>query len=304
MLGLPTAPFNLDVWLIDANHFVVTDYQDAVSGTPGVIIGGTLVAQPRSPALSGVYAFTETGDTAPPLNPQAAGGIFTCGSTGILDVVSRSGPVHTNESINAACAAPANGRGLIIFSGAGSTASGIKQFAAYPTMDMGLDLIELDGGSTSPAVGPAGAGGAMQQTLAAPIAPTSFSGNYASQFLAITSITPPNMASLENFAGQIVSDGVSKLTGTADVNSFDPTDTPPAGTPSVGATLSGSLTANPNGRFPLSITFTPASGQPMPHIATLDPACYIVDANACLLLALDPTAPGTGILQMQQNLGF
>jgi hypothetical protein len=46
---------------------------------------------------------------------------------------------------------------------------------------------------------------------------------------------------------------------------------------------------------------TPASGQSAPEITTIHSACYIVDANSCLLLGLDASAPGTGILQLQRT---
>jgi hypothetical protein len=289
-LGLPTR-FNLDVWLVDANHFVVTDWQDASSGSPNVLIGGYLTAQPASPSLSGTYAFTEAGATTA-AQPQVAGGIFTCGSTGTLDVTPLGGTLTTNQAITAACTAPISGRGLITLSGAGFT--GISKFVAYPTVDQGLYLIELDGG-TAGASGPSGAGVALQQTSAAPISAAAFSGKYASNFSASTTL------GLETFAAQIVSDGMSKFSGAADVNSLNATATPPAGTPSFGATLTGSFTAGTNGRFPLVLTITPATGQPTPALTTIRPACYIVDANTCLLLGLDATAPGTGILQLQHT---
>ena len=194
----------------------------------------------------------------------------------------------TDQAVSATCGAPANGRGLISITGAGS--SGISQFAAYPTKDGSFYLIELDGGSAGTS-GPSGAGVAYQQTLSAPMSASALSGNYASQFTAAT--TPGSQA----FTGPVTSDGASKISGTADVNSFT-TTAPAAGSPSVGATLSGSYTAGSNGRFPLTFTITPATGQPSPQIRTLNPACYIVDANACLLLGLDTSAPGVGILQL------
>jgi hypothetical protein len=291
-LGLPTR-FNLDVWLIDANHFVVTDWQDALSGSPKVVVGGNLTAQPASPSLSGTYAFTEAGSTTA-AQPQVAGGIFTCGSSGTLDVTPLASTLTTNQAITAACTAPTSGRGLITLFGAGFT--GISKFAAYPTLDQGLNLIELDGGSAGTS-GPSGAGVAQQQTLVAPISPSALKGKYASNFSA--SITQ----GVENFAAQIVSDGISALSGAADVNSFNAMATPPVGTPSSGATLTGSFTTGANGRFPIALKITPATGQPTPKFTTLNPACYIVDANSCLLLGMDATAPGTGVLQLQQ-LGF
>jgi hypothetical protein len=137
----------------------------------------------------------------------------------------------------------------------------------------------------------------MPQTLTAPIAASAFSGNYASNFLTSTS------QGSENLAGQIISDGTSTISGTADANSFNTTSAPPAGTASSGATLSGSFTTNADGRFPTTLTITPATGQPTPYITTVPALCYIVDANTCLLLGGDVTVPGTGILLLQ-NLGL
>lgn len=289
-LGL-SRQFNLDLWLIDANHFVVTDFIDAVSGSPSVVIGGYLTVQPTSASLSGTYSFTEAGATAASLR-QVAGGVFMCGSSGNLDVVPLAGTVLNNQAITAACGAPTNGRGLITISGA-STA-GISLFAAYPTSDQGFYLIELDGGAAGTS-GSSGAGVAFQQTLSQPISAAAFNGHYASNFTASTAL------GTESFAAQVVSDGVSTITGAADVNSFDTTAALPIATPSSSATLSGSFTAASDGRFPLLLTIVPASGQPAPQILTLHPACYLVDANTCFLLGLDATAPGIGILQLQNT---
>lgn len=288
-LGLPTH-FNLDAWLIDATHFAITDWRDSAFGTPPVIITGYLTQQPSSPSLSGTYAFTEAGATTA-AQPQAAGGIFTCGSTGTLDIAPLSGSVTTNQPITAACTPPTSGRGLITISGAGFT--GINIFAAYPTLDQGLDLIELDGGSSGTS-GPSGAGVALQQTLSVPISASAFTGNYASNFVAGTSF------GLESFAAQIVSDAISTLSGTADVNSFNATAAPPVGTPSSNAALAGSFTTDVDGRLSLMFTITPATGQPVPQITTINSACYLVDVSTCLLLGLDATTPGTGILQSQK----
>lgn len=289
-LGLPTQ-FNLDAWLIDANHFVVTDWRDSFSGTPNIIVAGYLTAQPSSPSISGTYVFTEAGATSS-AQPQVAGGILTCGSTGTLDVTPLNGTALSGQPITDSCTAPANGRGVIAISGV-STA-GINQFAAYPTLDQGLYLIELDGGSTGTS-GPSAAGVALQQTLSTPISNSALSGTYASSFNASTALGP------QNFAAQIVSDGISTLSGIADVNFFNTTAVPPIGTPSLNAALAGSFTAGAEGRFPMTLTIGPASGQPTPEFTTLPSACYVVDANTCLLLGLDTTAPGTGLLRIQNT---
>jgi hypothetical protein len=283
-LGLPKN-FNPDLWLIDANHFMVIDWLDATAG-PFVLTAGYLTIQPASPSLSGTFAFTEAGATSaaqPPVAPQVAGGILTCGSTGTLDVVPLGGAVVSSQP-NTTCTAPTNGRATITVSGA--TTAGISLFAAYPTLDQGFYLIELDGGAAGTS-GPSGAGVAFQQTLSQPISASAFSGAYASNFTASTALGS------QAFSAQITSDGVSTITGAADVNSFNTTP-PSAATPSPSATLNGSYTAGSDGRFPLTLTILPA-------IPSLNPVCYIVDANTCLLLGLDPTAPGTGILLLQKT---
>ena len=294
-LGFPLQ-FYLDFWLIDKDHFVVTDPFDQPGGP--VLFGGYLTAQTQSPALSGTLAFTTTGastaSATTPGQPQVAGGIFTCGSTGSLDVVSLSGTLVSAQPMSATCGAPANGRGLVTVSGAGST--GIGQFAAYPTTDGNFYLIELDGGAAGTS-GPSGAGVAYQQTLSPPISASALTGNYAAQFSAATP------SGSQAFTGQIVSDGASTIDGTVDVNSFTSSPAPGASSPSPGATLSsGTFTSSANGRFPLTFTITPGTSQPAPQVPTLHPACYIVDASTCLLLNLDSAAPGTGILQLQKDL--
>jgi hypothetical protein len=287
-VGLPTK-FSLDLWLIDSTHFIVIDWVDAAFGR--VIVAGKFTSQPATPSFSGNYAFTQAGMTAAAL-PQAAGGVFACGSTGMIDVVPLGGPVLNDQPITTTCGAPVNGRSSLTISGA--TAAGISQFAAYPNGNQGFYLLELDGG-TSGTAGPSGAGLALQQTIAPPFLASALNGAYASTFKASTTIGS------QRLAGQIVSDGTSALTGTADVNSFDTTASPPAATSSFGATLSGSYAAAAGGRFPLTLNIMPAAGQPSPQATILNQACYLVDANTCLLLGMDPTATGTGILLLQNT---
>jgi hypothetical protein len=298
-LGLPTQ-FNLTLWAIDATHFVVTDLLDSLLGTPNVIVSGHFTAQPSAPTISGTYAFTEMGASIAAASPQAAGGVLTCGSTGTLDVVPLNGTVNNTTINNVMCGAVSNGvvtpgavingRSQIGLPGVASSI-GINQFAAYPTVDQGLYLIELDGG----ALGSSGAGVAVPQTLSPPIAGTALNGKYASNFNASTTLGS------QAFAAQIAADGSSTLTGTGDVNSFDATAATPVATASPDAGFSGTYSSSNNGRFPITLTITPASGQPPPQITNLNLACYLVDANTCMLLGLDATAPGTGMLLLQNT---
>ncbi len=119
-LGPQLTQFNLDAWLIDTNHFAITDWSDSAFGTPPVIVTGYLTLQPSSASVSGTYAFTESGATTA-AQPQVAGGIFTCGaSTGTLDVTQLGVTPTPNPAITAACTAPTFGRGTMTLSGAGA----------------------------------------------------------------------------------------------------------------------------------------------------------------------------------------
>jgi len=289
-VGLPNQ-FSLHLWPIDATRFVVTDLAETSSSSPSVIIGGLFVAQPAAPVISGTYAFTETGATTT-AQPQAIGGILTCGSSGVLDVVPLSGTPLTNQPVRTTCGVISNGRSLISVTGA--AASGVNQFAAYPTADQGLYLIELDGG-TNGTSGSSGAGVALPQTLTQPITSAALNGSYAA------SLSSSTASGSQVLAGLIAADASFALTGTADVNSFNATAVPPSATPSTGAGLNGTYTSTSNGRFPMLLTISPGSGQPSPQASNLNLACYLVDANTCMLLDLDATTPGAGSLILQNN---
>jgi len=283
--------FSLNAWLIDAQHFVITDWRDSFSGSPSVIVIGYMTAQPASPVVTGAYAFNAQGQTvAPSLAVQAVGGVFTCGASGTVDVVPFLGTPVTAQAITATCSGPANGRASFTISGAGST--GVSHFSAYPTTDQGLYIVELDGGAAGTS-GPSSGGVAKQQTLSAPVPASAFNGNYGSSFLLTTPL------GIEGFAGQIISDGNAALSGAADLNTF--VVSPPAGTASVNATLLGSFSAAGSGRFPLSFNMTAATGQPTPEIHRIDGVCYIVDGQSCLFLDIDAPAPAIGVLQLQQT---
>jgi hypothetical protein len=288
-----------DVFLIDKNHFVVS-FEDNNNSFFAV---GVMVAQPASPSITGAYGFTETGLTTfnssatPPTVSQVAGGMFTCGSTpGVLDVVSLGGGPALNQPFsNAACTAPNGGRGLVTLA---ANRTGVSQFAAYPTVDMGLQLIELDGGASGTS-GPSGAGVALPQTLPTPIAASSFKGTYGSNFLAAVNY-PDSTTGFEGFAGSITSNGSSTLTGILDVNALD-TSISSTFTSLNSPLTSSTFTAANNGRFLMILTFTPSSSSP-DILTTFNPVCYVLDVNTCLLLGTDSTAPGTGILQVPQNI--
>jgi hypothetical protein len=269
----PTSVY-MDAYMIDASHFAVI----GVTSDGKNNFAGYLVAEPASPTLSGTYGFIENGASAStPSKPLAVGGIFTCGATGVLDVAG-AGTATTNQPINAACANPTAGRGTIAISGAGST--NVSRFAAYPTVDSTLQLIELDGGSAGTS-GPVGSGVAYPQTATSPTASV-FDGSYGADFV--------NYGSTDDlgFVGLLSADGLSALAGTVDVNTFQVS--PATATPTAGAAALGSFNADTNGRFTGSLT----------EPASINGAFYVLSNSDILLLETDSSTPGTGALELQQ----
>jgi len=302
--GLSTSLAGVSLIMIDAQHFILVGTLSNTDNSPNAFVSGYMTAQPASPAISGSYAFTERGGAnANFMQSQFAGGIFTCGSGGALDVIAQGGTQVLQQAVTSTtCTAPSGGRGLISLSGTGGT--GISQFAAYPTVDRGLQLIELDGGGQGTG-GPSGAGAALQQSLQNPISTGDLSGNYAANLLAAVNFSDSTVG-YQGFAGQIVSGGVSHLTGTLDVNDVDTSTL--QSTQSLNSSLTNSsYTADNSGRFPMSVSFNtsaPPAGQPIP-LSTIQAICYLVDTKTCLLLGTDIAAPGRGIMQLQSNLtGF
>jgi hypothetical protein len=261
----------MDGYMIDANHFAVI----GITSDGQNNFAGYLVAQPATPALSGTYGFIENGASATAA-PLAVGGVFTCGSTGTLDVVG-AGAATTDQPITAACVNPTTaGRGTIAISGAGST--GVNSFAVYPTVDSNLQLIEIDASSA----GPVGTGVAYPQTAASPAA-SIFDGSYGVDFV--------NYGSSDDlsFVGLLASDGASALAGTVDENDFQLS--PATASPTTGVAASGSFTAGANGRFTGSLAgIAPTS---------ISGAFYVLSNNTILFLETDDATPGAGVLELQ-----
>jgi hypothetical protein len=261
---------SLVAYMIDKNHYLVMQNKDKE-----YILGGTVVAQPSTPAISGSYVFTESGMTASGTN-LAAGGVFSCGGSGTMDTTSLGGTPTSKESIKATCTAPSNGRGVVSLSG---SASGIGAFAAYPTVDGNLQLVEIDAG------GPSGSGTALPQQSSA-IAASTFSGYYA------TSMTTTGSTSFEGLTGHVVADGLSSFSGTVDATPFS--DASNVATPANDLALTGSDTADASGRFTASLNLASTTAQ------QFGGNLYFADAGHALLLVSDASQPGTGVFTQPQ----
>jgi hypothetical protein len=173
-----------------------------------------------------------------------------------------------------------NGRGILTLSGGAA-----QQFAVYPTATHGILMLDLDSQFS-------GVGVALPQTTGASATASLFSGNYASAFqtLGDINLASGGVGSWNDYLGVITADGVSNLTGTMALDQFDEssqafwTQTP-------NATLTGTFSAGPSGRFTGSLT--------VPPLATSQKVFYVLDASTVLSLGLD-SGPSTGILQLQQ----
>lgn len=176
--------------------------------TSGLSVGSAFT-QGVAPAftaasLSGSYAFTARGKSS--TGALAVGGLLgfdgkgTIISSTTLDL--NNGGTISSGNPTGTYTVAANGRGTVSL---GTATDGVAQFALYVTASQGALLLELDSGLTS-------SGGALSQASA--ISAGTFKGSYAG-------ILDLAAASGEEDAeAEVASDGVSALTGTADLNSF------------------------------------------------------------------------------------
>jgi hypothetical protein len=243
------------------------------------LTAGSAFTQGAAPAfsaasLSGSYAFTAQGRSSS--GALAVGGLLAFDgkgnitSTTTLDV--NNGGTVSSGSPTGTYTVASNGRGTATL---GTATGGVALFDLYLTASQGVLLLETDSGLTS-------AGAGLLQ--ASGITAATFSGSYAG-ILDLAAKTGEEDADAE-----VTSDGVSTLTGgTMDLNSFGaPTPLAPS------TALTGSFTANSNGRFPgsFSLSTTPAT--------TLSEIFYVVNSTTVLFTDVDAANPGSGQLQLQQ----
>jgi len=225
-------------------------------------------------SLSGNFAFTLAGKTKAGA-PLVAGGLFTSNGSGSITSgtmdVNSSGTV-TSGTPSGTYAVASNGRGTLSFSS--GTVGGLSQFATYLTSSQGVLLFDLNSNSTA-------GGSALAQS--AGISAATFKGNYAGIIDAATKNGE------EDLVAQVVSDGISTLTGTADINQFNPTLVTSTLTPA--ATLTGSFTAGSNGRFTGTLN-TSATG-------TVAEIFYVVNGSTVLLIEADGNGEATGLMELQ-----
>jgi predicted small lipoprotein YifL len=240
------------------------------------LTAGSALAQGSGPftngSLSGNFAFTVAGKSA--TGSLVAGGLLTSDGNGNITTsgvdVNDAGAV-TSGTTTGTYAVATNGRGTLTLTAGG--VGGVSQFAVYLTQNQGVLMFELDAGLTS-----SGTAWAQSGTISA----STLQGNYAADFDGQTN-------GEVDFVGQVVADGVSALSGKVDVNQFAGRTLTP------GAALTGSFTANSNGRFPGSLDTTPTG--------TRQEIFYVVSNSTALFIDVDSNSEGSGLLQLQQLSG-
>jgi len=240
------------------------------------LTAGAALAQGSGPfsntSLSGNFAFTVAGKSA--TGSLVGGGLFTSDGNGnitssVVDV-NDVGAV-TNGTPLGTYTVASNGRGTLTLATGG--VGGLSQFAVYLTQNQGVLIFELDSGLTS-------SGTAWAQTGA--ISASTFKGNYSANF-------DGNSSGEVDFVGQVVSDGVSALSGKVDINQYGSSTLTP------GATLTGTFAANSSGRFTGTLDTSPTG--------TRQEIFYVVNSSTALFIDVDGNSEGSGLLQLQQLSG-
>lgn len=314
-------------YVVDNGHWILIA-QSNTSGTTGLGLGdlpaGNLYLQPSPsasvntlcPNAANSYAFTEAGATTQSSgqgsSPLAIGGVFSCDTplgatnanvTGVLDA-------NINGTVSAATALTGTlnatttptiipGRyDLVVALTDGTT----HTFAAYPTVEGGLLMLQLD-----PQPEESGVGDAYPQTTGASATASMFSGNYAAGYQFLGAINAPaspgangEVGPWSDLLGVLSADGLSNLAGTVYLDQFDEssqafwTQTP-------AAPLSGTFTVGSQGRFTgsFSISCAPGSVGCSSPLVTSQQVFYILNSSTVLALGLD-SGPSTGVIQLQQ----
>jgi hypothetical protein len=269
--GRGTATMNTSLGTLSFAYYVVDATHLKVVGINNVsILGGEAFRQtgPFSNAsVSGPFAFTIAGADLLNGSPFASGGVLTSDgagnvTTGIEDF-NDGGTISTAVPFTGTYAIASTGRGTLTL----NTGAGVFTFAIYPSSG-GVLVLETDNRFLT-------TGTALQQQTAA-FSAGSFTGIYGMNFTGASS-----GSELDSIA-ELTADGVSKLTGIIDINN--------SGGITFGQPLSGTFTANANGRFPLSLQ-TP--------LGTQNIIVYLANGNRALFVEVDGGLVAAGDMRHQ-----
>ncbi|MBS1851104.1 MAG: hypothetical protein JST79_09355 [Acidobacteria bacterium] len=297
-------PYTFNYFLVDAGHLMVLA---SLSGDSSGLPAGHIFARPAAPAtLEGNYVFTLAGSTpiyatnGKPAGslPQVVGGRFACEGAGALsgyldtnnNGVTQSAAVTGLFTPSGGCTAAANGRAVLTLSGAGAS-----RFAAYPTVQHGVLLMQLDSRKS-------GIGVALGQTNPnAPLQGAFAVSGQQSSFLDSTraSSLGAYVGAWTNFTGQVVGEGASGLTGKLDLDQLNGTFFGLGGdlwTLSRAVPVTGELSGGVSGRYTGTLSADPFLTLTTPASKWM--VFYVVDDSTVLFLEQD-SVTAVGSLQAQ-----
>ncbi|MGB0036873.1 MAG: hypothetical protein WBP79_15495 [Candidatus Acidiferrales bacterium] len=258
---------------IDRNAFLAGDLSSAPAGNSFT----------TSSLASGNYAFTLGGASSSAAYAQ--GGVFSSSGSGMISGgavdTNNGGTVQLNSAVSSCAYSVDNATGRIdLVLGLGGTCTPgptAGEFAAYPTADGRLFMLEL-------ASGPITTGVAYPQQTIAALLPGSFSANIAGQ--GIFHNSPASYQ--QDIEGEFTVSGADVTAGNLDIDNFN------------AAIQSDPLepSANPlsapaaNGRGTVQINVTNPT-------AVYNLVYYLIDANRALLFDQDTTTITIGIVERQ-----
>jgi hypothetical protein len=252
-------------YVVDATHLKIV----GINALPA--LGGEAFRQtgPFSNAsVSGPFAFTIAGADLLNGNPFAAGGVLTSDGAGNvtagIEDFNDAGSTNTGVPFTGTYAMAANGRGTLTL----NTGVGTFSFAIYPSSG-GVLALETDSRFLT-------SGTALQQQTTAFTA-GSLQGTYGMNFTAATS----SGTELDSIA-EFTADGISKLTGIIDINN--------SGGITFGQSMTGTYTANANGRFAFPLQ-TP--------LGTQNTIAYLVNGNRAVFIEVDGGLVAAGDIRHQ-----
>jgi hypothetical protein len=272
--GLTNSQFTYAYCIVNAGEIKLLSWDI----TDDLVVAGSAFTQGTG-TFSTQNTFTLSGTDGNQNTSLVSGGIFGASGTtlnaGVIDV-NDNGPQVTNNSLLGSFSALSSGRGTLTLTlnTPPTVLTGFGSFAYYPTLNNGVLLLDLDADFASVGV-------AYPQITG--INAGTFSGNYAMNLTGVVVGSPE-----EDAGGQVTSDGISLLSGTADVNGGTASD---AG----GILLTGGFTSNANGRFTghLNLDLTSTDTQSFQEIF------YILDNNTVLFIENDANGQTSGIMQSQ-----
>ena len=190
-------------------------------------------------------------------------------TTGIFDS-DDNGTLTSGTAFTGTYTVASNGRGTI------TNTAGIPEVATYFTAGTNVLFLEIDGSTQL-------GGRMLLQTGAGGFNSASLSGNYALSYHTV----PPSSFLNTNVIGQVTSDGISALTGIANLEQ--------AATGESDVPLTGSYTSDPSGRF---------TGATLNNNTTLIPNItaniYLMDSNSAVFISQDSLEVASGGLTLQQ----